>query len=104
MLPLLSNPDQEWEQVALSQFLLGRDRRTTNIDEEQMGYAMRTDRYRYVEWYKWIAQDSTKGDYLRTELYDHEKDIQENTNLANEPKYKELVDSLSEQLKQEYFK
>ncbi|WP_372751665.1 sulfatase [Labilibaculum sp.] len=104
MVPLLSDPDQEWDQVALSQFLLGRDRRTTNIDEEQMGYAMRTDRYRYVEWYKWIAQDSTKGAYLRTELFDHENDAQENTNLANDPKYKELVDSLSEQLKQEYFK
>ncbi|MGQ1786787.1 MULTISPECIES: sulfatase [unclassified Saccharicrinis] len=103
MASLFSNPDQKWEQVALSQYLLGRDRRTTNIDEEQMGYAMRTDRYRYVEWYKWIAQDSTKGEYLRTELYDHEMDTQENTNLAEDPKYKEMVSALSEQLKQLYF-
>ncbi len=103
MAPLLSNPDLEWKPVALSQFLLGRDRRTTNIDEEQMGYAMRTDRFRYVEWYKW-NKDNSRGEYLRTELYDHEEDPQENTNLAANPEYKEMVDSLSEQLEQNYFK
>jgi arylsulfatase A-like enzyme len=103
MAPLLSNPNQEWEQVALSQFLLGRDSRTTNIDEEQMGYAMRTARYRFVEWYKW-NEGNTRGDYLRTELFDHDVDTQENTNLAGDPKYKEMVDALSEQLKQNFFK
>src|SRR5205814_9590435 len=40
-----------------------------------IGYSLRTDRYRYTEW-----DDGKQG----TELYDHEKDPQEFTNLAKD--------------------
>ena len=95
--PLLENPELEWKSAAFSQFLLGRYGRTTTIPFEQMGYAMRTDRYRFVEWYRWEEND-TKGAFLRYELYDHQTDPQENKNLADDPKYSDLVSALSKQL------
>jgi arylsulfatase A-like enzyme len=95
--PLLENPNLEWKSGAFSQFLLGRYGRTTTIPFEQMGYAMRTDQFRYVEWYKWV--DDKKGDYLRTELYDHNIDPQENKNRAEDPEYKKTIEELSKQLK-----
>ncbi len=63
-----------------------------------MGYAIRTDRYRYVEWYTWLKDENKKGDLLRRELYDHQTDPQENKNIANDPEYKETIDLLSQQL------
>ncbi len=97
--PLLENPDLEWKTAAFSQFLLGRYGRTKTIPFEQMGYAMRTDRYRYVEWYNWEGDDKGKGDFLRCELYDHEIDPQENKNLEKDPAYKATIEALSAQLK-----
>ncbi len=98
LVPLIENPEIEWKSAVYSQFLLGRYGRTTTIEGEQMGYAIRTDRYRYVEWYNWIGDRKEKGDFLRSELYDHNNDSQENKNLANHPDYKNLVDLLSKQL------
>ena len=40
---------------------------------DYMGYAMRTDRYRYVEWL-----DAVSGDVVFWELYDHQNDTAEN--------------------------
>ncbi len=96
--PLLENPDKEWKTAAFSQFLTGQYARTKNITVENMGYAMRTDKYRYVEWYKWNKKTKTKEDFLDCELYDHDTDPEENQNLANKAEYKELVKSLSEKL------
>jgi hypothetical protein len=42
-----------------------------------MGYAMRTDRYRYVEW-----RDRHSGRLRARELYDHSVDDEENVNIA----------------------
>lgn len=99
MVPLLENPDEEWKTAAYSQFLLGRYGRTTTIEGEQMGYAIRTDRYRYVEWYSWMGEQKERGDYLRCELYDHSNDPQENKNLAEDLEFGEIVSQLSQQLK-----
>ncbi len=98
MVPLIEDPDIEWKSAAYSQFLLGRYGRTTTIEGEQMGYAIRTDRYRYVEWYNWLGEQKTKGDFLRAELYDHQTDAQENKNLAEDSEYKNIVELLSKQL------
>ena len=99
LVPLLGNPDLEWKDAAFSQFLLGRFGRTTTVDGEQMGYAIRTDRYRYVEWYEWIKEDNKTGTLLVRELFDHQNDPQENINIAEEREHRALVESLSQQLK-----
>ena len=58
-----------------------------------MGYSMRTDRYRFTAWVN--RQDHAKVEAL--ELYDHQTDPQENTNIADVPANAELVQQLKEQ-------
>ena len=43
-----------------------------------MGYAVRTRRYRYVEWRVWASKK-----VISRELYDHDKDPEEMKNLAS---------------------
>ena len=99
LVPLLENPDLEWKSAAFSQFLLGRFGRTKTVKGEQMGYAIRTDQYRYVEWYNWNKEEKKADILLCRELFDHIADPQENINIAENPKYIDLVESLSLQLK-----
>ena len=58
-----------------------------------MGYAMRTDRYRFVRWVH--RNDPSKVDAV--ELYDHQTDPQENVNIADRPENAELVARLTSQ-------
>jgi hypothetical protein len=60
-----------------------------------MGYSMRTDRYRFTVWVD--RKDHTKVDAI--ELYDHQTDPQENTNVAKAPANAELVAKLMAQWK-----
>jgi arylsulfatase A-like enzyme len=53
------------------------------------GYSLRTDRYRYTEW---------DGGKQGVELYDHENDPHEFTNLAKDPKHAETAKQLSAKL------
>ena len=99
MVPLLEDPKLEWKTAAYSQFLLGRFGRTTTVEGEQMGYALRTDRYRYVEWYVWNNEENKAGLLLLKELFDHQIDPQENINIAMHPENRELIEALSKQLK-----
>jgi uncharacterized sulfatase len=54
-----------------------------------MGRSVRTERWRYTEW------DDGK---LGRELYDHENDPQEYTNLANNAAYAETIKEMKELL------
>ena len=54
-----------------------------------VGYSLRTDRYRYTEW-----DDGKQG----LELYDHEKDPHEYTNLAKDAQHAETVKQLGGKL------
>ncbi len=61
-----------------------------------MGYSMRTDRYRLTVWVG-------RNDHSRieaTELYDHQTDPQENTNIASLPAHAKLVEALMAQWRQ----
>jgi iduronate 2-sulfatase len=79
--PLLDQPDRPWKSAAFSQFPRGK---------ALMGYTMRTDRYRYTKWVN--RKDPAKVDAV--ELYDHQTDPQENTNLANDPATREIIADL----------
>ncbi|WP_320178440.1 sulfatase [Roseovarius pacificus] len=83
MAPLLADPNQPWKEAAYSQY----PRSST------MGYSMRTDRYRYTEW-RSMATKSIKA----RELYDHETDPAENTNIALDPANQALMETLSPKL------
>ena len=85
MMPLLDDPERAWKKAAFSQYPRGKI----------MGYTMRTKRFRYTEW-----QDRRTGDVMARELYDHEKDPHENSNVADEREYGPDVKRLSEMVKQ----
>lgn len=98
VVPLLEKPNTKWKTAAFSQYLLGRFGPAETRKYERMGYAIRTDRYRYVEWYSWNKEEKKKGELLDRELFDHQSDSQENKNLANMEEYKNTVDVLGNQL------
>ena len=58
-----------------------------------MGYAVRTNTHRYVEW-----REGMEGKVLHRELYDHRNDPQEMKNVAALKKNAETVSGLSEVL------
>ena len=61
-----------------------------------LGYAYRTERYRYVEW---ISQKSKE--LVCQELYDYQTDPGESKNLATLPENSELVAQLAKNLREE---
>jgi arylsulfatase A-like enzyme len=90
MKPLLQDPHRPWKKAAFSQFPRGKSTE---------GYAIRTDRYRYVEWYRIQAKTGKKTELLYQELYDHQNDSAESINLAKRPEHQNIVEGLSAQLK-----
>lgn len=74
--PLLDNPAAPRSRPAFTQVLRAGNK---------MGRTVRTDRWRYTEW-----DEGRAG----TELYDHERDPGEHTNLAREPRHVGIVDEL----------
>ena len=76
LLPLLNNPEKSWDRPAYTQVRRG------NTNNFFMGYSVRTDRWRYTEW---------DGGVRGAELYDHENDPREFTNLAPNAKYANTV-------------
>ena len=104
LLPLLEDPQQPWKAAAFSQYNRNISYRSSYDSNplssagpgKGMGYSIRTDRYRYTEW--WL----TNGDYGKfgdsdydpdasrvvgdqasfVELYDYQNDPHETENLA----------------------
>ena len=72
--PLLDDPKRPWKAAAFSQYPRG-GKDTGPL----MGYAIRTDRYRYVEWRK---RDG--AEVVARELYDHQTDPDEDRNVAGD--------------------
>jgi iduronate 2-sulfatase len=81
LIPALRDPGQSVRTAALTQHP-----RPAYYDREPsktptaMGYSLRTDRYRYIEWRDWNT-----GQTLARELYDHRADDPETRNLAADP-------------------
>ena len=99
LVPLLYDPQKEWTNAADSQFLMGKSGPLKNRGHQRMGYAVRTDRYRYIEWYEWNHEKSERGNFITSELYDHINDFEENINISSRSEYAELILALSTKLK-----
>ena len=82
-MPLLDDPGSEWDGMAFTQIL-----RPGN-GKPVMGRSIRTARWRYTEW-----DEGQEG----RELYDHNNDPGEFTNLAEDPAYEKILRELRQQL------
>lgn len=82
--PFFDDPRHKWKEVAFSQV-------TRDKLNKLMGRTVRTARWRYTEW-----DDGKKG----VELYDHNRDPREETNLAADPAHAETVKRLKALLKE----
>lgn len=79
MRKLIENPGQPWKQAAFAQY----DRSGRNDGAGPLkGRTVRTDRYRYTAW---LSQKD--GRLVAQELYDHQKDPAESTNVAKDAAY-----------------
>ncbi|MBL8811216.1 MAG: sulfatase-like hydrolase/transferase [Planctomycetaceae bacterium] len=85
--PLLDGTASKVKDAAFSQFPRKQN------GKDYMGYAMRTERYRYVEWL-----DAVTGEVRARELYDHDNDSQEDVNIADAADQKDVVAQLSQQM------
>mgnify|MGYP000486495300 CR=1 FL=1 len=79
LVPVLNNPAASVKVGALTQHprpaYYDREKSKT---PESMGYSLRTERFRYVEWRDWKT-----GATIARELYDHQSDPEEIRNLAD---------------------
>ena len=91
--PLMSNPNRAWKKAAFSQFPRDRTGRRHRGAGDVMGYALRTDRFRYVEW-----REGRSGPVLARELYDHRADPTEARNVADQARYRGDLAGLELQL------
>ena len=84
--PILKDPEHSIRSYARSQYPRGR-----NI----MGYTIKTNRFRYVEW-----TEIDSGKVVERELYDHFSDGDENVNQANNASYRKEILKLAALVKE----
>lgn len=97
LVPMLKDPSVAGRGWAITQVMRGggpaRASVTTNVGSDGpafFGYTLRTPRWRYTEW-----DEGKKG----RELYDHDADPRELTNLADSADHAKTVEDLSKQLR-----
>ena len=73
------NPKRPWKRAVFSQYPRSLKGNRHRGHGDIMGYAVRTDRFRYVQWQNW----KTKAIVAR-ELYDHQLDPNEMRNIAGQ--------------------
>jgi iduronate 2-sulfatase len=88
LVPMLRDSSAKGRGWALSQVTRGV-RQPKNAGRRTFGYSLRTPRWRYTEW-----DEGRQG----AELYDHDQDSKELTNLVNDEAYKSTVAGLKVQL------
>jgi len=82
--PLLDDPDQSIKNEVISKYF--------------NGVSIRTNQYLYTEWL------DQQGNVYARMLFDHDKDPQENVNLAEDEAYQEMVIKLSQQMRDNWGK
>ena len=95
LVPLLKNPNTSVKDYAVSQWPRGKT----------MGYAIRDDRYRYVEWFaKGVStQPYDASKIVGRELYDYQKDPLETVNRVDDPAYQAVAKMMNQRMR-EFFK
>lgn len=88
LMPLTLDTETQIRDKAVSQYYRQLEKR------QYMGYSMRTDRYRFIEW-----RDFRTGEVTARELYDHHAEEVARTNLA-ESASPDLIEQLTQQLLQ----
>jgi iduronate 2-sulfatase len=88
--PLLAEPQRPWKKAVFSQYPRPLSGSRYRGHGAIMGYAVRTERFRYVEWQEW----ETKTVVAR-ELYDHARDPKEMQNIAEHPGQSAVVRRLA---------
>ena len=84
--PLLAEPEHGVKAVAVSQFPRAYQGRKI------MGYAWRSERYRYIEWIDCRFRDGERGgETVDVELYDYDLDPLESRNLIKDPFYQKAL-------------
>lgn len=71
--------------------------------EKVMGYSIRTDRYRYTEWYEMDyknGESANPSSIIGRELYDYKKDPNETKNFVEAKPYQKVVADLKSKLGQ----
>ena len=91
--PILKNPKLPFKRAALSIWVGKRYR--YDVENQIVGYALQTDRYRYIEYQRTVTEQ-----VVARELYDHHKDPTENYNVVQKINYKSTVAKLSKIMKE----
>ncbi len=88
--PLMAEPTRSWKSAEFSQYPRAREGSRHRGHGDIMGYTVRTNRYRYVEWREWNSTD-----VIAVELYEHEHDADEMKNVSGQPEQERTVKQLS---------
>lgn len=91
LVPLLADSAASHRGFALTQ--TPRPNYPRGESPELMGYSLRTDHHRYVEWQKFGTWE-----VVARELYDHRTDPRETRNLARQPGQREALQALGKTL------
>lgn len=89
LVPQLRDPAAPGKPFALSQHP-----RPAYGTPTHMGYSLRDERHRYIEW-----RELATGAVSARELYDHRADPRETVNRAAEPAHRDLIGALAAQLR-----
>ena len=93
LMPLIEKPGLTCKSAAFTQYPRSLKSHRHRGPGDVMGYAVRTDTHRYVEW-----REGMEGKVLHRELYDHREDPEEMKNVAALKKNTQAVARLAEVL------
>ncbi|MCK5369849.1 MAG: sulfatase [Cyclobacteriaceae bacterium] len=91
LVELIQGNQVRQDQYAISQYMRG----------DKMGYSIRDNRYRYVEWIEEGLHVNPNADMKKVadrQFFDYEKDSLETVNYADSEEYKDVQEKLTQQL------